>query len=70
MAAVLQDHALGWAIMVAFIAWLIHNIAIAWIGRTAAAETTADRAAASGRRNCQQVDDINVVENRQRHETV
>jgi hypothetical protein len=29
MAAVLQDHALGWAIMVAFMAWLIHNIAIA-----------------------------------------
>ena len=43
MAAVLQDHALGWAIVVAFIAWLIHNIAIAWIRRTTA-ETTVDRA--------------------------
>ena len=70
MAAVLQDHALGWAIMVAFIAWLIHNIAIAWVRRTTAAETTADRAAATGRRNCQQVDNVNPVENRQRHETV
>jgi len=70
MAAVLQDHALGWAIVVGFIAWLIHNIAIAWIRRTALAETTADRAAVSGRRNCQQVDSINAVENRQRHETV
>jgi hypothetical protein len=34
MAAVLQDHALGWAIVVAFVAWLIHNIAITWIRRT------------------------------------
>jgi len=33
MAAVLQDHALGWAIVVAFIAWLIHNIVIAWLSR-------------------------------------
>jgi hypothetical protein len=29
MAAVLQDHALGWAIMIAFIAWLIHDTVIA-----------------------------------------
>ena len=32
MAAVLQDHALGWAIMIAFIAWLIHDTVIALIG--------------------------------------
>jgi hypothetical protein len=31
MAAVLQDHALGWAIVVAFTAWLIHSIVIAWL---------------------------------------
>jgi hypothetical protein len=66
----MQEDPLGWAIVVAFIAWLIHNIAIAWIRRTAAAETTADRAAASGRRNCQLVDNISAVENRQRHETL
>jgi hypothetical protein len=29
VAAILQDHALGWAIVVAFTAWLIHNIVIA-----------------------------------------
>jgi hypothetical protein len=29
VAAVLQDHALGWVIVVAFAAWLIHNIVIA-----------------------------------------
>lgn len=33
VAAVLQDHALGWAILVAFIAWLIHNIMIAWLSK-------------------------------------
>jgi hypothetical protein len=33
MAAVLQDHALGWAIVVAFTAWLIHNIVIAWLSK-------------------------------------
>jgi hypothetical protein len=31
VAAILQDHALGWAIAVAFTAWLIHNIVIAWL---------------------------------------
>lgn len=33
VAAILQDHALGWAIVVAFTAWLIHNIVIAWLAR-------------------------------------
>jgi hypothetical protein len=33
VAAILQDHALGWAIVVAFTAWLIHNIVIAWFSR-------------------------------------
>ena len=33
MAAVLQDHALGWAIVAAFTVWLIHNIVIAWISK-------------------------------------
>ena len=69
MAAILQDHALGWAIVVAFVAWLIHNIAIAWIRRAAGAETTADRTAATERRHCQQVDGVNVAGNRQRHRT-
>ncbi len=31
VAAILQDHALGWAIVVSFTAWLIHNIVIAWL---------------------------------------
>jgi len=30
---VLQDHALSWTILTAFIAWLIHNIAIAWLSK-------------------------------------
>jgi len=30
-AAVLQDHAIAWAIVVAFAAWLAHNVIIAWI---------------------------------------
>lgn len=33
VAAILQDHALGWAIVVAFTAWLIHNIVVAWLSR-------------------------------------
>jgi hypothetical protein len=33
VAAVLQDHALGWAIVAAFTVWLIHNIVIAWISK-------------------------------------
>lgn len=33
VAAVLQDHVLAWAIVVAFTAWLIHNIVIAWLSR-------------------------------------
>jgi hypothetical protein len=33
VAAVLQDHALGWAIVAAFTAWLIHNIVITWLSR-------------------------------------
>lgn len=33
VAAILQDHDLGWAIVVAFTAWLIHNIVIAWLSR-------------------------------------
>jgi hypothetical protein len=32
-AAVLQDHALAWAILVAFTAWLTHDLVIAWITR-------------------------------------
>jgi hypothetical protein len=31
VAAILQDHALGWAIVIAFATWLAHNIVIAWI---------------------------------------
>lgn len=33
VAATLQDHALGWVIVVAFTAWLIHNIAIVWLSQ-------------------------------------
>jgi hypothetical protein len=33
VAAILQDHALGWAIVAAFTVWLIHNIVIAWISK-------------------------------------
>jgi hypothetical protein len=33
VAAILQDHAPGWAIVVAFTAWLIHNIVTAWLSR-------------------------------------
>jgi hypothetical protein len=33
VAAILQDHTLGWAIVVAFTAWLLHNIVIAWLTR-------------------------------------
>jgi hypothetical protein len=33
VAAVLQDHALGWVITIAFTAWLIHNIVIAWLSK-------------------------------------
>jgi hypothetical protein len=34
-AAVLQDHAIAWVIVVAFAAWLAHNVIIAWLrGRT------------------------------------
>lgn len=33
VAAILQDHALGRAIVVAFTAWLIHNIVIAWLSK-------------------------------------
>jgi hypothetical protein len=34
-AAVLQDHAIAWAIVAAFAAWLAHNVIIAWLrGRT------------------------------------
>ena len=33
VAAILQDHALGWAIVIAFTAWLIHNIVIAWLSQ-------------------------------------
>jgi hypothetical protein len=32
VAAILQDHALGWAIVIAFTVWLIHNVVIAWLG--------------------------------------
>lgn len=33
VAAILQDHALGWAIVAAFTVWLIHNIVIAWLSK-------------------------------------
>lgn len=33
VAAILQDHALGWVLVVAFTVWLIHNIVIAWISK-------------------------------------
>jgi len=33
VAAILQDHTLGWAIVAAFIAWLIHNLVIAWLSK-------------------------------------
>jgi uncharacterized membrane protein YcaP (DUF421 family) len=33
VAAILQDHVLGWAIVVAFTAWLVHNIVIAWLSK-------------------------------------
>jgi hypothetical protein len=32
-AAVLQDHALAWAVLAAFTAWLAHDLVIAWINR-------------------------------------
>jgi hypothetical protein len=65
MAAVLQDHALGWAIAVAFIAWLLHNIAIAWIGRTPTTKAIADRATHG---NCEQSDRANAAETRPRRQ--
>jgi hypothetical protein len=33
VAAILQDHALGWALVAAFTVWLIHNIVITWISK-------------------------------------
>jgi hypothetical protein len=33
VAAIQQDHALGWPIVIAFTAWLVHNVAIAWLSR-------------------------------------
>lgn len=33
VAAILQDHDLGWVMVVAFTAWLVHNIVIAWLSR-------------------------------------
>jgi hypothetical protein len=35
-AAILQDHALAWAILVAFVVWLAHDLVIAWITRSSA----------------------------------
>jgi hypothetical protein len=32
-AAVLQYHGIAWAIVAAFIAWLIHNVITAWLTR-------------------------------------
>jgi hypothetical protein len=32
-AAVLQDHALAWAVLAAFTLWLAHDLVIAWITR-------------------------------------
>jgi hypothetical protein len=69
MAAVLQDHALGWAIVVAFIAWLIHNIAIAWIRRTPATENGRRPICRSRTSNRKQAEDVNAADNRQRHGT-
>jgi hypothetical protein len=36
-AAVLQDHALAWAILAAFAVWLAHNLAFAWRARNGTA---------------------------------
>jgi hypothetical protein len=33
VAAVLQDHQLGWVLLMAFIAWLIHNVLIACLSK-------------------------------------
>jgi hypothetical protein len=33
VAAIMQDRALGWAIVIAFTVWLIHDVVIAWLGR-------------------------------------
>lgn len=33
VAAILQDHELGWVMVVAFTAWLVHNIVIAWLSK-------------------------------------
>ena len=33
VAAILHDPMLGWVMVVAFIAWLVHNIVIAWLSR-------------------------------------
>lgn len=32
-ALILQDHPIVWAITAAFIAWLLHNMVIAWLNR-------------------------------------
>jgi len=32
-AAVLQDHPLAWAVLVAFTLWLAHDLLIAWLAR-------------------------------------
>jgi hypothetical protein len=31
VAAITQNHTLGWALVVAFIAWLVHDILMAWL---------------------------------------
>ena len=33
VAAILQDRALGWEIVIAFTTWLIHNIVITWLSK-------------------------------------
>ena len=33
VAAILPDHALGWALVAAFTVWLIHNIVITWVSK-------------------------------------
>jgi hypothetical protein len=32
-ALILQDHPIAWVILAGFIAWLIHDVIIAWISR-------------------------------------
>jgi hypothetical protein len=50
-AAVLQYHGIAWAITAAFTAWLIHNVAIAWLQKEIG-PVTADNRTTRGSRLC------------------